>query len=296
MKKNYSFLVFVFTLFTISFYQLSAQDCADEGNIYVYVLNGKKYEIVKELKNWDAAASCALERGGYLAEINSREENDSLFEAVLNNAAVADNYKSVLDGGGSTYIWIGATDKETEGNWLWDGDNDDSGISFWIGEGQAGKGGGSAVGGKFTNWGGTSKGTPNEPDDYAGTQDGGAMALRGWPSGTTLYGSKGEWNDIDVSNTIYYIIEYDSSTSGMGQINNPKCRIYPNPANGYFLVSSDETIQSVRVYNLFGSLLIQEDNVNQAEKRIDLSSFPAGAYLVKIQSANLNMREVIFIR
>ena len=89
-------------------------------------------------------------------------------------------------GGGIAYVWIGATDQQTEGTWLWDGNNDNTGGNFWIGQGTNGSGNGAAVGGAFFYWGGTSTGTPNEPDDYANAQDHAAIGLAGWPSGTNL--------------------------------------------------------------------------------------------------------------
>jgi hypothetical protein len=48
--------------------------CATSTNIYTFTQNSKKYEVIKELKNWITAASCAAARGGYLVEINSTAE------------------------------------------------------------------------------------------------------------------------------------------------------------------------------------------------------------------------------
>ena len=50
--------------------------CADTSNIYEFTFNDKTYEVVKELQSWDYAAACAVERGGYLVEINDQTEKN----------------------------------------------------------------------------------------------------------------------------------------------------------------------------------------------------------------------------
>jgi hypothetical protein len=207
---------------------LHAQGCADTSNIYKFSYHGKHYEIVKEMKTWDSAAACAVRRGGYLVQINSQQEQDSIYYAITHGAAISSAYTTVIDGGGIAYVWIGATDKHMEGKWLWDGNNDTIGINFWNGQGTAGAGGGSAVAGAYIHWGGTTAGTPNEPDNYMGVQNSAAIGLASWP-----YGIAGEWNDINANNTLYYVIEYDITTA-INDLQTPtsinEVILYPNPA------------------------------------------------------------------
>jgi len=184
--------------------------CANEKNIYKFTFNGKKYEVIKELKTWMEAAACAVERGGYLVEINNQEEQNAVYDAIINGGKISPAYTSVNDGGGIAYVWIGATDKQTEGKWLWDGNNNTYGINFWKGEGAHGLNNGTPVKGAYNNWGGKSNGKPNEPDNFASVQNYGAIALAGWPSGTTKLGIAGEWNDIIGSHTLFFVIEYDN--------------------------------------------------------------------------------------
>ncbi len=184
----------------------SAQ-CASNSNTFSFTYNNHTYKIIKEQKNWSNAANCSVTFGGYLAEIDSQSEQDTIYNRIQNLANVSPNYTSVQDGGGIAYVWIGATDQQTEGTWLWDGDNTNSGTNFWTGQGTAGNGGGSAVGGNYNNWGGSSSGSPNEPDDFNG-QDAAGIGLSGWPSfNPGSLGNAGEWNDIDVSNQLYYVVE-----------------------------------------------------------------------------------------
>ena len=62
------------------------------------------------------------------------------------------------DGGGSKYVWLGASDGITEGQWL--------GISTSF---------------SYTNWG---SGSLDQPDNF-NNQDGLALGMENWPSGST---------------------------------------------------------------------------------------------------------------
>jgi hypothetical protein len=108
-----------------------------------------------------------------------------------------------------------------EGTWLWDVNNDGTGVHFWNGQGANGSGNGTVVSGKYTNWGGTSKGTFQEPDDYNNDQDAAAIGLAGWPNGTTNLGIAGEWNDIISTSSIYYIVEYDTIKPSIAECEPP---------------------------------------------------------------------------
>ena len=184
--------------------------CADEGDVYSFNFNGHFYEVIRSLKTWANAASCAVERGGSLAEINTQAEQDTIYMSIIHGAAIAADYTTVTDGGGIAYVWIGASDLHTEGTWLWDGDGDNSGINFWNGQGTAGLGDGAPVDQLYNNWGGSSSGDPNEPDDYGAGQDGAAIGLAKWPAGADFtLGIASEWNDISSDNTLYFVVEYD---------------------------------------------------------------------------------------
>lgn len=170
----------------------SVAQCADSANVYSFVYNGKNYNVVKENKTWDQAAACAVERGGYLAEINDANENAAIYNELTTNAGIVNSNTTAPDGGGGAYAWIGGNDISTEGDWYWDGDNDGSGTQFWQGTAS-----GNPIGGLYSNWG-------NEPDNY-NNQDALALSLNGWP-----LGSASEWNDVDDGNTLYFVIEYNA--------------------------------------------------------------------------------------
>ena len=251
-----------------------AQPCASAVNIYTFTAAGVNYEIVKELKTWALASSCAVARGGSLVHIDNLAEQTAVYNAIV-ASGISASYKAVADGGGASYIWIGATDKNTEGVWLWDGNNDNVGINFWNGQGLAGAGTGSVVGSNYVNFGGKSVSGINEPDDYMSNQDCAGICLGSWP-----YGIAGEWNDIAATNTLYYIIEYPViANSIIESTNNLEIKAYPNP------VSSQLTIEgrfsAVSLTNAEGKrinvAILKADN----KMLVDMSHLPSGIYFIK---------------
>lgn len=171
---------------------------------WIFTHGGHTYEVVTTARNWSSAAADAVDRemygvSGALARIDDQAENDAIFGELLSGIPTGD-YSSTkpIDGGNASYVWIGATDQLSEGNWLWDGNNDGTGDQFWAG-GQFG----GAVLGRYHNWG-----RPTEPDDYQylGTgQDAAGIALNTWP-----YGVAGQWNDVKGTNNLYYLVEFNA--------------------------------------------------------------------------------------
>lgn len=157
----------------------------------IITYNGKNYEIVKENRSWVASAAVAVERGGFLAEINDLDEQNAIFDELGNASIIASNTVAP-DGGNASYVWIGGNDITTEGNWFWDGNNDGTGNQFWMGTLS-----GSPVNSLYNNWG-------DEPDDFGSGQDGLGLALTDWP-----FGVAGQWNDVAQTNELYFIIEFD---------------------------------------------------------------------------------------
>lgn len=282
MKNPAIFVVTTLLLVPSSF--CLAQSCADPANIYAFNYNLSSYEVVKEMKSWVDAAACAVERGGYLVQINNQGEQDAIYDAIVNGAGVPVNYTVVPDGGGIAYVWIGATDKVTEGEWLWDGNDDGIGVNFWNGEGAAGNGGGSAAGGAFINWGGKSTGVIKEPDDFGSGQDAAAIALDGWPSGSGSLGIAGEWNDISLTNSLFFVIEIDH-TSVIEKAKDP-LKIFPNPAFDLLTVKMNQTsrqIESLMLINTLGAVILQKNGISGHEFTLDIHSIPSGFYILTVR-------------
>ncbi|MBN1911523.1 MAG: PEP-CTERM sorting domain-containing protein [Pirellulales bacterium] len=192
-------------LVAFSWLVFSSTACLADASLFTY--DGHTYEIVKTARTWAAAANDATTRqmygvSGALVRIDNAGENAAIFNQLL--AAIPSSEFTATDapdGGGGAYAWIGATDRNAEGEWIWDGDGDNSGDQFWSG----GKTG-SPVGGLWSNWG-TVGGTQNEPDNY-NDQDAAGISLNGWPKSDQHLGSASQWNDVDVNNTLFYVVEF----------------------------------------------------------------------------------------
>ena len=150
-----------------------------------------RYKWVKDRVSWSDAQALAAAEGGYLASITSQLENDLIY-ALVSDGFDENSFQTLgfaEDGGGATYVYIGASDQVTEGVFLWD-----SGESF-----------------EFENWGRA------EPDNFNDDQDVVGLALETWPFGATTanaFGLASQWNDISATNELTFVIEFDESQDG----------------------------------------------------------------------------------
>lgn len=264
MKKSVTIIVAIVFL-TICNNNLKAQ-CANSSNIYSFVYNGNTYEVIKENKTWISAAACAVERGGVLAEINESLEQNVIFTELISNAGI--NVSSTIgpDGGGGSYVWIGGNDLTIEGNWVWDGDNSNNGVQFWQGTVS-----GNPVGGLYNNWG-------NEPDNW-NEQDALGLSLNGWPLGVA-----GEWNDVDHTNALYFVVEY-SGTIGIDDNDFNSIKVYPNPVKYFLTIEGiNSNFNDAVIINSLGQNVKTIRFNNSPSIKVDLSDIGLGAYIIKINS------------
>lgn len=162
-----------------------------QNKLRPFTHKNKKYAIILDNKTWEEAATFAVSKKAYLVHINSQEEQDAVYNAIV-AASITPSKTVAPDGGGASYLWLGGNDIAEEGKWIWDGNNDGKGTHFW-----QGKKDGTAVNGSYENWG-------KEPDDYGTGQDALGIAITDWP-----LGKKSQWNDIKKSNKLYFVIEYN---------------------------------------------------------------------------------------
>ncbi|OYT11130.1 MAG: hypothetical protein B6I18_05480 [Bacteroidetes bacterium 4572_112] len=264
--KTTTLLLLTLAFILINNYNLMGQ-CANASNIYTFVYNGNSYEIIKENKTWVNAASCAVERGGILAEINDANEQNAIF-AEIANANITNSSTVAPDGGGGSYVWIGGNDIITEGKWVWDGNNDNNSTQFWQGTSN-----GSAVGGLYNNWG-------NEPDNY-GEQDALGLSLNGWPLGVA-----GQWNDVNHANTLYFIVEY-AGIVGVKEINNNQFKIFPNPTTGTVMIDKINIESThIAIFDILGKNVNTIALSNSSTHKIDISSLNVGIYFIKLYDNN----------
>ena len=169
---------------------------------FVFEHNGHTYKLVELPATWDEANSAAKAMtlagdSGYLARIDSAAENRAVVEAVSAHLSPAQLAKSIPnDGSEAAFIWLGGSDAELEGQWTWTNNGD----PFWRGDFN-----GSPVGGRYANWG-------IQPDNLGGAENALAMSLEDWPEPFYDLGATGQWNDLEGSNKLLYVIEFDGLT------------------------------------------------------------------------------------
>lgn len=168
----------------------------------IFKHGGHTYKIVTEPASWADASERAggMTLGsnvGYLARIDSARENAAILDAVMNHLSEEQLEQTLAeDGSDAPFIWLGGSDAEAEGVWVWSNNGD----QFWSGDFN-----GSGVADRYTNWG-------VQPDSATGEEDALAMGLRDWPEPFFDLGSTGQWNDLDVSTTLVYVVEFDGTS------------------------------------------------------------------------------------
>ncbi|MDX2362577.1 MAG: T9SS type A sorting domain-containing protein [Crocinitomicaceae bacterium] len=260
-------------LFIISFLgaaHVHAQ-CGQSPNVVTHTYGGHDYELIQETLSWENAATCAVSRGGYLAEIGSQEEHDSLFLWLSTDPSI--NPNGTIDVFGASSIWLGGTDKNTEGDWTWDGDDDAAGTSFW-----AGNWSGSVVNSAFTAWGVS----PPEPDNSGGSQNYLTWRLSG--NNTSL------WNDLHAPASLYFLVEMNTGTATIDEQleTSDLISVYPVPSSNEITIeyTSSELITKVEIINVSGELIATHEFQNSSKVKIDLSKFSSGYYVLNVHLSN----------
>ena len=168
----------------------------------VFKHGGHTYKIVTEPTSWPDASERAGEmtlgsKVGYLARVDSSQENTAILNAVMNHLSEEQLEQTLAaDGSDAPFIWLGGSDAAAEGTWIWSNNGD----QFWSGDFN-----GSSVADRFTNWG-------VQPDSATGAEDALAMGLGDWPEPFFDLGAKGQWNDLDVDTALMYVVEFDGTS------------------------------------------------------------------------------------
>jgi len=84
------------------------------------------------------------------------------------------------------------------------------------------------------------------------------------------------WTDIDAVSSFS-----ENCGVGINEIYSMEVNIYPNPASSQITVDSEEMIEEITIFNMFGEL-VQQENSNT----FSVSTLSNGVYVMNIQTSN----------
>jgi len=76
--------------------------------------------------------------------------------------------------------------------------------------------------------------------------------------------------------------EITCSSLATSSFNKSSIKLYPNPANSHFNISSKEMISSITVYDLAGRRVFENQNIKQTQTQVNVQNLNTGAYFVKV--------------
>jgi len=114
--------------------------------------------------------------------------------------------------------------------------------------------------------------TESESDIIEGLTPGDTVGLRVWEWGNNDFGPESIClEEVEASGIADNVIEGFS--------------MYPNPVNNLLNLKSNNTINSISIYNMLGQEVLSK-TTNDTQLQIDLSNYNTGSYIIKVQAGN----------
>ncbi|WP_379968051.1 T9SS type A sorting domain-containing protein [Epilithonimonas sp. UC225_85] len=92
-----------------------------------------------------------------------------------------------------------------------------------------------------------------------------------------------EFDNYNSGYIVDNIIIKDMDQLAVNDMSKIQINIFPNPTSDFINIKSDEVINSIKIYDIKGSLIKTENNSDKAFK-IDISSFAKGNYIISIET------------
>lgn len=85
-----------------------------------------------------------------------------------------------------------------------------------------------------------------------------------------------------------YIRNFHQGTSSIGEIesDNIQISISPNPVTDNLTINSQNSIETIRIFNMYGQTIYERKNVDSSEETLNLSDLAQGNYLISIELKN----------
>lgn len=89
---------------------------------------------------------------------------------------------------------------------------------------------------------------------------------------------------------------FSKGALGLDEIQITNVSVYPNPSTGIVNLSSNNTIDSVKVYDITGRLVKTTGALSADKSVVDMTSFAAGTYVFKIESGKKVITKKVIIK
>lgn len=83
------------------------------------------------------------------------------------------------------------------------------------------------------------------------------------------------------------VVSSESLNNQEQEIAKQKVVLYPNPADNYFFIESEEKIDEVKVFELSGKSVYQQNNISLNKVQINSKTLSSGTYLVQVKANSL---------
>jgi len=122
--------------------------------------------------------------------------------------------------------------------------------------------------------------------------------IAGLPVGTVIENTAHiffDFNDAIVTNTTVNEYMIPTSLAGLAKQNN--LMLFPNPASGLFTIewNNQNTQSTIEVFNMNGVRVLQKQSYQNREV-MDLSTYPAGVYMVRVSNSQSVMQTKLIKR
>jgi transforming growth factor-beta-induced protein len=105
--------------------------------------------------------------------------------------------------------------------------------------------------------------------------------------------------DIEAQNGVVHVIDtvilMDLTPTNVKKLEEITFDFYPNPANGYITVRTDEIGSTLRIIDISGKMMRVEKVVNTSQ-RIDLNGLNAGVYFISVESEAKRITQKLIVR
>ncbi len=88
--------------------------------------------------------------------------------------------------------------------------------------------------------------------------------------------------ELGITELCYASDSTEIDDSGINDYNTDIISVYPNPADQFVTINSNDLIQNIRIYTIAGGLVFEKTNINKNQITLQTGEFEQGLYLVEM--------------